>query len=167
MRPGELALYDSLSSSNIQGPEKSALRRWFESSIVPTAQSAMPAKSVVNSVGSTFRGMAEAGLVGLLAAYLHVETEDGLDRGGMPLDGVTGFAFGALGALAPNHQFGDDCATIGKVSTGIFSFRGFSNLLAERRLKSGKALPAHLTPGTAKVAGESNEDPVLKASKKL
>jgi len=172
MRPGEIMLYDSVLSSNLPTQEKSALRKLFEkatgSAIVPSFSRA--SKHVHGGL-SAFRQGSEGLLSGAALGFIHAEVKGGLDAPGFPVDGALGALLTIGSAIGAESEVAPDARNVGSTCLGVWSFRATMNLLTEKKLAKGKAIPSHLTPG-AKIAGESPsdigaEDPILRVAKTM
>lgn len=171
MKPGEIMLYDSVLSSNIPVQEKSQLRKLFEkatgSSIVPSFSKA--GKHVHGGL-SAFRQGSESLLAGAALGGIHAEFKGGLDAPGFPVDGALGVLLTVGSAIGAESEVAPDARNVGSTCLGIWSFRATTNLLTEKKLAKGKAVPAHLTPGT-KIAGDdgsmAGEDPILRVAKTM
>lgn len=164
----ELALYDSVLSSNLPAREKSHLRRWFENT---TGLNLSPAKMGGQVKGglTTFRQYSEAGLAGGLLGLIHAEAKGGLDAHGVPLDGMAAAILGIGSVWAGDHELSPDARNIGSHCFAVFSFRKTEELLVQKKLSKGQAVPSHLIPGT-KIHGESEvgaEDPIVAVSRNL
>lgn len=168
MAAGDIVLYDSLNKSNIPTEEKSQLRRWFESSVGQALTVNRP-RGQVRAGLSAFRQGSESLLTGAILGAINVESKTGLNVMGVPVDGAAGVILTAASALAGDSELAPDARNIGTSCLGIYAFRQTTELLAEKRLAKGKALPPHLASGGAKVAGDSNvgADPIVQAGKVL
>jgi len=165
---GEIALYDSLLHSNIPKEEKSQLRKWFEGSLGSAITSVRP-RGQVKSTLSTFRQYSESLLTGAILGAINVESKNGLDVGGVPIDGAAATILGLASAFAGDSELAPDARNIGSTCAGVYSFRSTTELLAEKRLAKGKSLPVHLTYSATKVAGDVNvgADPIVQAAQAL
>lgn len=167
MAAGDIQLYDAVLSSNLPREEKSALRRWFEKSVGESLTTLKP-RGQVKSTLSAFRQSSETLLTGAILGAINVESKTGLDVMGVPVDGAAGLLLTAGSALAGTSELSADARNIGSTCLGIYAFRQTTDLLAEKRLARGKALPAHLLRTGTKVSGESTvagEDPIIQAAK--
>ncbi len=166
-----MALYDSVLSSNLPVQEKSQLRRFFEKmtdsplALRPTGRHAHGAMSAV-------RQGSEALVTGMGLGAIHVMAKNGLDVGGVPIDGAGGFALLAASAFAANSDMAPDARNIGSTGVGIFGFRATTEFLVQKRLSKGLAIPSHLSH-TSKIAGENDgpasveNDPIVRAAKNV
>jgi hypothetical protein len=161
-----LALYDSVASSNMRAPEKSALRRWFEAN-GPSILTKPPKPVHVRNTIAAVRHGSESLIMGALLGLAHAELPTGLDVFGIPADAVLGGLL-TLGSAA-DSEYSSDARIMGGTAIGIYSFRTTTRLRTEMRLRKGVAVPKHLQYGspTAKMAGEATEDPILRAGKAL
>lgn len=168
MMPRDIVLYDSLTGNGIPTREdKSAMRQWFERSFLPTVP-IRPGDQIKGSL-SAFRKGTEALGTGAALALVHVETEGGLDKFGVPVDGIGGFALLAGSAFFPNSEVSPDARDIGADALTVWSFRKTTDLLVEKRIASGKAVPRHLSPAN-RIEGErsdASEDPIVGAARAL
>lgn len=165
-----LALYDSVLSSNLSPNVKSDLRRWFEGATgmrlsVPSAgKIAHHAKRGMSAVRQSGEAVITGGILGLI----HVEGKTGLDVFGVPVDAILwGLAtFG--GIAAGEHELGADSLNVAADCLTVFSFRMTTNFLTARKVAKGQAVPSHLIPGS-KIHGESvmGEDPILRAARNI
>lgn len=161
-----LALYDSVASSNLRAPEKSALRRWFEAN--GPALITKPRPVHIRNTLAAVRHGSESLIAGALLGLIHSEAPTGLDVFGVPVDAVLGGLF-TLGSAA-DSEYSSDARILGGTCIGVFSFRTTTRLRTEMRLRKGLSVAKHLQYGspTAKMAGEgSNEDPILRAGRAL
>lgn len=144
------------------------MRRWFESAI--TRGTINPAPYVKGGL-STFRKSTEALAAGSALAAIHVETSGGLDKFGIPIDGVGGALLAIGSAFWPNTEVSQDARDIGANALGIWSFRKTIDFLVERRAMNGRAIPAHLSPANRLTKDEKShvagEDPIVNAAKAL
>lgn len=169
MARAELALYDSVLSSNMPAAEKTQLRKWFDRMTGESLSTIRPSAAQLHGGLSSFRQGTESLATGIALGYLNA-SDIGLDPKGVPVDGVLGFAGLVGSALAAHSDMSPDARNIGGVATGIFGFRMTTKLLAEKRLASGRALPKHLAY-TASIHGENggvtSDDPIVKAADAL
>lgn len=168
MQPGAITLYDSVSSSNIQPREKSALLRWFEKS-APDIVTRPNRANVRNSIAA-FRQTSESLIAGALLGLAHAELPNGLDAFNVPMDAALGGLL-MLGSTA-DSEYSADARNIGAVCVGVFTFRTTTQLRTEMRIRKGNAVPKHLTYGSkaaVKIAGDADigADPILQAAKAL
>lgn len=169
MFPRDLVLYDSLQGNGIPTrEEKSAMRQWFERSFLPTIP-IRPGDQIKGGL-SAFRKGTEALGTGAALALVHVETEGGLDKFGIPVDGVGG-AIALIGsAFFPNSEVSPDARDIGADALTVWSFRKTTDLLVEKRISNGKAVPRHLSPANrieGENSGSAGEDPIVNAARAL
>lgn len=173
--PGDMVVYDSVMSSNLTRPEKSMLRRWFEQmtgSEMPTPGARRRASAGEYAVGSlqAVRQYGEAVLTGGALAAMHVHGKNGLDLQFLGVKVPIDFALATicgLGAVASaGHECSRDALNVGSDAAAVFTFRTMTDLLAERKLATGAALPRHLTPGS-RIAGEDDDDPIARAARAL
>jgi len=169
MARAELALYDSVLSSNMPASEKTQLRKWFDRMTGESLSTIRPSAAQLHGGLSSFRQGTESLATGIALGALNA-SDIGLDPKGVPVDAVLGFTGLVGSALAAHSDMSPDARNIGGVATGIFGFRMTTKLLAEKRLASGRALPKHLTY-TAAIHGESSgvasDDPIVKAADAL
>jgi hypothetical protein len=169
MARAELALYDSVLSSNLPATEKTQLRRWFERMTGESLTTIRPSAAQLHGGLSAFRQGTESLATGIALGALNA-SDIGMDPKGIPVDGLLGFA-GLIGsAIGAKSDMAPDARNIGGVSVGIFGFRMSTKFLVEKRLASGRPLPKHLTY-TASMHGESggvaSDDPIVKAADAL
>lgn len=168
MLPGDLVIYDALTGNAIPTrEEKSAMRRWFERSVLSNVP-LRPGDQIKGGL-SAFRKTTEALGTGAALAVIHVESEGGLDKFGVPLDGLAGAALTVGSVVFPNSEVSPDARDIGADAITVWSFRKTCDLLVEKRIASGKAVPRHLSPAN-KIHGEDNaasEDPIINAARAL
>lgn len=170
MLPGDIIVYDSLTGNTIPTrEEKSVMRRWFESSVLGNPK-LRPGDHVKGGL-SAFRKTTEALGTGAALAAIHVETEGGLDKFGVPIDGVAGAALTIGSAIWPNSEVSGDARDIGADALTVWSFRKTSDLLIEKRIASGRAVPRHLSPANRVMSEErsnaAGEDPIVDAARAL
>ena len=169
MARAELALYDSVLSSNMPASEKSQLRRWFERVTGDSLATVRPSAAQLHGGLSSFRQGTESMAAGIALGALNA-SDVGLDPKGVPVDAVLGFSGLVGSALAAHSDMAPDARNLGAVGAGIFSFRMTTKLLVEKRLAAGKALPKHLSY-TASVHGEGtasvSDDPIVRAASAL
>lgn len=169
MARAELALYDSVLSSNMPAERKSEMRKWVERITGTDLATIRPSSSQIHGGLSAFRQGTESMATGLALGALNA-SDIGMDPKGIPVDGVLGFA-GLIGsAWAAQSDMAPDARNIGSVSVGIFGFRMSTKFLVEKRLAAGRPLPKHLNY-TASVHGEgaasASDDPVVRAADAL
>lgn len=172
MARSDLALYDSVLSSNMAGEHKSALRKWFEAA-TNLPEPIRPSMAQVHSVMSALRQGGESALIGIAFGAAEVELPGGLDPMGVPIDAVAaglllgGSIVGAKSDMAPTAR------NAGSVSLGIFSARMTKKLLIEKRLAKGQSLPKHLQYGSSAFNGDAparvdvSNDPIVRAAEGL
>lgn len=171
MARSDLALYDSVLSSNLPREDKSALRRWYESAVT-LPESLRPSKDQMHGGLSAFRQGSESLLTGAVLGILNVESPGGLEPLGIPLDGLAGLMFLGGGALAGKSDVAPTAKNIGAVASAVFAKRMVEKFCIERRLAKGKALPAHLQTGST-VSGDVparrdvTSDPIVQAAADL
>lgn len=166
-----IALYDSLSASNIPHSEKTQLRKWFETTTGMNLTSLSPAKPATMAKGAigAIRQSGEAILVGALLALANVELKDGLDVYGAPADGVAAVMLNIGATLWAHSDLAPDARNIASSCFTVWSYRETTNLLIQKRMAKGRTLPPHLIPGN-KIHGETqvgSEDPIVKAARNL
>jgi hypothetical protein len=168
----DLALYDSVLSSNLSGEHKSSLRRWFETA-TQLPEVVRPSVAQVHGTLSAFRQGAESFLTGVALGALEVEGPGGLDPAGVPVDGAAALVFLAGSALGAKSEMSPTARNVGAVSAGIFGARMTKKLLIEKRLAKGKALPKHLQYQGSTVSGDApsrmdvSNDPIVRAAEGL
>jgi hypothetical protein len=169
MARAELALYDSVLSSNMPSSQKSEMRRWFERVTGDALTQVRPSTAQLHGGLSSFRQGVESMATGIGLGALNA-SDVGLDPKGVPVDLTLGIA-GLIGsAIAAKSDMSPDARNIGSTSVGIYGFRMTTKLMAEKRLATGKALPKHLSY-TASVHGEGaasvKDDPIVRAADAL
>jgi|SRR5262245_42044995 len=173
MQAQDLVLYDSLEGNTIPSrQERSLMRRWFESAV--TGARLNPAPYVKGGL-STFRKSTEALATGATLAAIHVETSGGLDKFGVPIDGVGGALLAVGSTFWPNTEVSNDARDIAADALTVFSFRKTVDYLVARRANNGRAIPSHLSPTNhltkdekSHVAGEDpSDDPIVNAARAL
>lgn len=169
MARADLALYDSVLSSNMPAAEKSQMRKWFERMTGESLSTIRPSAAQLHGGLSSFRQGTESLATGIALGALNA-SDVGLDPKGVPVDLTLGLA-GLIGsALAAKSDMSPDARNIGGTSMGIYGFRMTTKLMAEKRLATGKALPKHLSY-TASVHGEGaasvTDDPIVRAADEL
>lgn len=169
MARAELALYDSVLSSNMPATQKSEMRKWFERMTGDALATVRPSAAQLHGGLSSFRQGTESLATGIALGALNA-SEIGLDPKGVPVDLTLGIAGLAGSALAAKSDMSPDARNIGSTSLGIYGFRMTTKLMAEKRLATGKALPKHLSY-TASVHGEGAasvaDDPIIRAADAL
>lgn len=162
----DLVVYDSLlGSMSPRSSEKSVIGRWYDDMRTAEMVSRQPSFGGVVTTGlQAIRQAGEAGITGGLLAAAHALLPNGLDIGGkVPADAVVG-ALGVAGSVAlSGTELSRDALNIGAVGIGVFSFRKFGELLGEKQLVKGGALPG----GSARIHGEGNDDPIVAAARTL
>ncbi len=169
MARAELALYDSVLSSNMPATQKSEMRKWVERVTGDSLATIRPSVAQLHGGLSAFRQGTESMATGIALGALNA-SDIGMDPKGIPVDAVVGFA-GLIGsAIGAKSDMAPDARNVGATSVGIFGFRMSTKFLVEKRLASGRPLPKHLTY-TASMHGEGNgtasDDPVVKAAEAL
>lgn len=171
MARAELALYDSVLSSNMPASEKSQMRKWFERVTGDSLASMKPSAAQIHGGLSSFRQGTESLATGIALGALNA-SDIGMDPKGVPVDGVIGFAGLVGSAIAGHSDMAPDARNIGATSVGIFGFRMTTKLITEKRLASGRALPKHLS-FTAAMHGDDaaaravSDDPIVQAADAL
>lgn len=169
LRADDIVVYDSLSGNAIPTrEEKSVMRRWFESSVL--SGRIKPGAHVKGGL-SAFRKGTEALGAGAVLAAIHVETDGGLDKFGMPVDGIGGAMALAGSAIWPDAEVSSDARDLGADALTVWSFRKTTDWLVERRIANGRAIPRHLSPVNRLSKEEQStvagEDPIVNAAKNL
>lgn len=172
MARSDLALYESVQSSNMPWETKSALRRWFDTAMA-VPETLRPSKKQVHGALSSFRQGAESLATGALLGFINVESPGGLEPLGIPIDATASMLFFAGAAIGAESDMAPTARNIGAVAGGCFSMRMVTKFCVERRLSKGQALPPHLKLGTG-MHGEApsarvdvSEDPIVKAAEAL
>lgn len=173
MARNDLALYDSVLSSNLPREEKSALRRWYEKAVdLDLPRNLRPSTKQVHGGLSAFRQGSESAIAGVLLGIINVESPGGLDPMGVPIDALAGGVFLMGSAIGAESDMAPTARNLGAVCTGVYAMRATTKLRVEARLKSGKAVPKHLQ-FAATVSGEGpsradvSQDPIVRASEGL
>lgn len=173
MARSDLALYDSVLSSNLRNEEKSALRRWFEKAVdLDLPKNLQPTMKQVHGGLSAVRQGGESFITGMALGYLNVESPGGLEPGGVPIDALAGGLFMAGSAIGAESDMAPTARNIGAVCTGVFGMRATTKFLVEKRLSKGKAVPKHLQfssshSGDAPDRTDVSKDPIVLASEGL
>ena len=118
------------------------------------------------------------GLTGALLGAVHVENSTGLAvyRGHVPADAALAVLSLAYATAAPDKPMSAEIArNVSATALGVFAFRKTYDMLAEKRLSSGKTVGGVFGPAQkAKIAGElhdgvsvGEEDPILAAGRAL
>lgn len=168
MARSDLALYDSVLSSNMSGEAKSGLRRWFEAA-TNLPEPIRPSMAQVHGTLSAFRQGAESLLTGVAFGAAEVELPGGLDPAGVPVDALVGALMLGGSAIGAKSEMAPTARNVGSVSVGIFGARMTKRWLVERRLAKGQALPKHLQYGST-VSGDApnrldvSDDPIVRAA---
>lgn len=162
----DILVYDSLQRSNIPVREKNVITSWIEkvsgAALAPRPLSR--SRAVVDegiSFLNTFRQYSEGSLVGVTLGAIHAEV--GLDIKGVPIDGTAGVAAGIGSVLLGGST---DLVNIGSHASCVYSFRKIHSLRAEMIRAKGGVPYGTTSPGVA-MAGESDEDPIVKAAKAM
>lgn len=186
--------FQSLANSNMPAEQKSAIRRWYESSMGPGggntyALAKLHAKAGLEGV----RSGGEAIVTGSILGTMHAMLPTGLDVKKVPMDAVLGVAGLAAGAVLAQEEIGPDARNVGAAALSIFAFRKTHDLVREVRIKrSGVGAGAAVNGignkiGKASFAGEEGmqgpgglrynvgqgqadigaEDPVMRAARNL
>src|SRR3954463_16365018 len=109
MARAELALYDSVLSSNLPATEKTQLRKWFERMTGESLSTIRPSAAQLHGGLSAFRQGTESLATGIALGALNA-SEIGMDPKGIPVDGLLGFAgligsaIGAKSDMAPDAR---------------------------------------------------------------
>lgn len=169
-RYDQLALYDSVLSSNLPREEKSQLRRWFERMSSDLPDVVRPSPRQIHGTLSAFRQGTESLAAGMLLGVANAELPDGLDLYGIPVDAALGAAGLAGSALAAGSDMAPDARNIGSIGLGVFGMRMTTKWLVERKLATGKPVPRHLDY-SAKMHGDAtpsiSDDPIVQAADSL
>lgn len=162
--------FESLANSNMPQPQKSAIRKWFESSQGPGGGNKIAlAKLHAKSAGEGLRAGGESLLVGGILGAVHAKSPTGLDIKKVPIDAVVG-AFGLVaGTMLAQEEVGKDLQNAGSAALAVYAFRKTNDLVVEALIKAtgitpggGAALPANLKTITkidstgAAIHGEGN-----------
>ena len=171
MARSDLALYDSVLSSNLAREDKSALRKWYESAIA-LPESIRPSTQQLHGTLSAFRQGSESLLTGVALGIVNVESPGGLDPMGVPVDALIA-SLGLIGSgIAAKSDMAPTARNIGSVASGIFGMRMTTKFLIEKRVKAGRSVPKHLQLSST-VSGDAPErvdvsrDPIGRAADNL
>lgn len=166
----DILIYDSIAQSNIPKREKSLIQSWVDT-VTGIASNRdrevyrSPAGHLAGFIG-TLRQYAEGGGVGIVMGAMHAEFKNGLDVGGVPVDGATGLAAGGLGLLC-GGEARTTLNNIGSHSTGIYSFRMVHKLRAEMLRSKGRVPGGTVKGDPATIAGEDESDPIVQAARAM
>lgn len=169
----DLALYDSVLSSNLRSDEKSGLRRWFEKAVeLDLPKTLRPSRQQLHGGFSAFRQGAESLITGGLLGAINVESPGGLAPGGVHIDAIAGGLLLAGSAIGAESDMAPTARNIGAVCTGVFGMRATQNFLLEKRLSKGQALPKHLQYGSTHsgdvpARADVSKDPIVLAAEGL
>lgn len=134
--------FDSLANSNMPPAQKSAIRRWYDSSMGPGGGNKVAlAKLHVKAAGEAIRAGGESLLVGGALGALHQKSATGLDIKKVPVDAAAGAVLLLAGVLGAQEEVGKDLANAGAACMAVFAFRKTHDLLAEAALKSSGFTP--------------------------
>ena len=144
--------FDSLANSGMPPAQKSAIRRWYESSQGPGGGSKLAlAKLHAKSAGEGLRAGGESLLVGGLLGAIHAKNATGLDVRKVPVDAVGGVLGLVAGTLLAQEEVGKDLQNAGSAALAVYAFRKTNDLVVEAMIKAtgitpggGAALPANL-----------------------
>lgn len=173
MARNDLALYDSVLSSNLRNEEKSALRRWYEKAVdLDLPKNLRPTTKQIHGGLSAFRQGAESFVAGMALGYLNVESPGGLEPAGVPVDALAGGLLMVGAAIGAESDMAPTARNVGAVCTGVFGMRATTKFLVEKRLTTGKAVPKHLqfsstVSGDAPVRADISKDPIVLAAEGL
>lgn len=165
----DLALYESVQSSNLPYETKSALRRWFDAAVT-MPEVVRPTKKQIHGTLSSFRVGAEAFMTGFALGVINVESPGGLEPAGVPLDAVASGLFLAGAAIGAESDMAPTARNIGAVTSASFGKRMAEKFCVERRLSKGEAIPKHLQYSAARMSGETpqridvSKDPIVQAA---
>lgn len=117
---------------------------------------------------STLRQYSEGVIVGGIAGTLEAELKNGLDVGGVPLDGATAAAAALGTVLMRGSEASTDVRNIGSHTACIYSFR-MMNKLRKQIIRSKGGVP-----GGTSISGEDDaaedegeDDPIIRAAKAI
>jgi hypothetical protein len=169
---GEILVYDSANRYASPPPARSGLMNLvdrFTQRPPANLQAYYAPQEPGHAAGfiSTLRQYSEGVIVGGVAGILEAELKNGLDVGGVPIDGAAA-GVAALGAvLMRGSEASGDVQNVGSSCATIYSFRMMNKLRKQIiRSKGG-------TPGGTTIAGEDDEvsgedeDPIVRAAKAI
>jgi hypothetical protein len=144
--------FESLANSNMPPAQKSAIRKWYESSMGPGGGNKLAlAKLHAKSAGEGIRAGGESLLVGGLLGAFHAKCPTGLDVKKMPVDALAGAIGLVAGTLMAQEEIGKDLQNAGAAALAVYAFRKTNDLVVEAMIKAtgitpggGAALPANL-----------------------
>lgn len=124
------------------------------------------AKDAPGGALSAFRQGSEGLATAAALAFVHVNNPGGLDVRGIPVDGVGGAGLLAASVFMGHSELASDARNIGNDALTVWGFRKMTDFFADRRAASGRALPAHLTPGN-NMSGNVDNDPIVATARGL
>lgn len=178
----DLAVLESVQSSNIPSAQKSRLMKWYERATGHVMSRVVEPRKHIEAGGHAIRKGGEGVIVGALAGLVHAEI--GLDQHikgkAAPLDAGAGIALLAASAWMGNTDVHHDLSNAGGNLVAIYGFRKTHDWAAAKKESKGeipgskKAPPAGApgAPGTPPVHGEGGggsffDDPIVRAARGL
>lgn len=165
MGASDILVYDSLANRENFPQPQSPIRRWLSS---VTAGRSITPYGVTEHLAtgmSAARQTGESVVVGGLLGALHATLPTGLDIKGMPVDATLG-ALAMLTAVAmPSEAMTEDLKNAGACGITTYAFRQTYKLLTQKRIAKGEA-PSDV-PSVTRITGEEDEDPIIRAARRL
>ncbi len=165
----DIIVYDSLMRSNIKPAEKSMIGSWFDkvtggklAKYDGRHNMSINADHAINLM-QILRTTLESGSTSFALGAVHADM--GLDLGKVPMDLTLGVASNVVSALLSGHEVSRDFLNLGTAGVDCFAFRKGYEWMAAKKAAKGSA-PA-VKMGTSKMAGESEDDPIVKVAKSL
>jgi len=140
--------FDSLANSGMPPAQKSAIRRWYESSQGPGGGGKLAlAKLHAKSAGEGLRAGGESLLVGGILGAIHAKRAAGLDfpigkpdatgrSQTLPADAIAGVVGLIAGTMMAQEEVGKDLQNAGAAALTVYAFRKTNDLLVEAQIKA-------------------------------
>jgi hypothetical protein len=176
---GQMTVYDSLYSSNMQAPQKSTIARYLDKLTghgreLQERASDRFGLGHVNHTVDTVRQYGESGVTGALLGAAHAELKTGLDIKGVPVDLGVALAAAVGGVVMVGQPAATDLKNIGASALTVFGFRKTYDFLAEQKMKAGGTPGGQFGPAQkSAIHGESfgdeedGEDPIVAMARQL
>lgn len=171
----DLAVLESVQSSNIPARDKSKLMRWYERATGHVMSRVVEPRKHIEAGGHSLRKGGEGVLVGAVAGLTHAEI--GLDKTikgrSVPLDAAAGVAALAAGAWMGNTDVHHDLSNAGGQLVAIYAFRKTHDWAAAKKEAKGEIPASKLAPGPAtppahgEGGGSFFDDPIVRAARGL
>lgn len=160
--------FSSLAQSNMPPAQKTAIRRWYESTMAGNGHQAVLARAKLHAQAGieNVRAGGEALIVG--GALGAVAATHGLDyQKKVPIDAAVGITALAASAVMAHTPFAGDARNAGITALGIFAFRKTYGAVAELQKKNGKPVVAFAGDDDEGGSDFGAEDPIISAARYL